>query len=160
MQAAFFGRPSANALFKSLTYVGWDTDLWAPKAVADLTNDFLKTYPLIVELCQWCDALSKATRELYGTLKNAWALRSEEYKLYVQAASDLENQKKTLKREKQKETWLDFFNRIETEDLRRQLALSAVSLSKEEWKPEPVKHNLEQKCVTELLCQHHSKLTP
>jgi len=158
VQATFLGCPSADALFKSLTYVGQDTNPWAPKAIADLTNNSLKTHPLIVELCQWRDALSKATRELYRILKNAQALRSEEYKLYMQAASDLENQKKTLKREKQKEIWLNFFNRIKTKDLRQQLALSAVSLSKEEWKPEPVEYSLEQKCVTEFLCQHHSEL--
>ena len=71
VQAAFLGRPSANALMKSLTHVGRDIDPRAPKAVADMTNDSLKTHPLVVELRQQRDALSKETRELYGTLKNA-----------------------------------------------------------------------------------------
>lgn len=160
MQAAFLGRPSADALFKSLTHVGRDIDPRAPQAVADLTNDSLKTHPLIVELRQRRDALSKATRELYGTLKIARAAGSKEYELYAQATSDLEKHKKTLKREKREETRLNFFNTIETEDSRRQLALSAVGLSEEEWKPEPVKHSLERKRVAELLCQHRSELTP
>ena len=50
VQAAFLGRPSADALFKSLTHVGRDIDPRAPQAVANLTNDSLKTHPLIVEL--------------------------------------------------------------------------------------------------------------
>jgi len=65
---------------------------------------------------------------------------------------DLENYKKALKRKKWKEKWLNFFNRIETEDLRRQLALLAVGLSKEEWKLELVEYSLKRKHVAELLC--------
>ena len=109
MQVAFLRCPFADTLFKSLIYVGWDIDLQAPQVVADLINNSLKTHSLIVEFYQWCNALSKAIKELYRTLKIAQAVGSEEYKLYTQAASDLENHKKTLKREKQKETQLDFF---------------------------------------------------
>ena len=71
IQAAFLRRPFTNALFKSLTYISQDINLQAFKAVADLINNSLKTYPLIVELCQWRNTLSKATRGLYRTLKNA-----------------------------------------------------------------------------------------
>jgi len=71
VQAAFLRHSFADALFKSLIYVGWDINLWASQSVIDLTNNSLKTHPLIVKLCQWHNALSKAIKELYKTLKIA-----------------------------------------------------------------------------------------
>jgi len=64
---------------------------------------------------------------------------------------DLENYKKTLKKEKRKEIWLNFFNIIKIKDLRRQLALLAIGLNKKKWKPEPVEYSLKQKRITKLL---------
>ena len=64
-------------------YISQGINPQASKAVADIINNSLKTYPLIIELYQQYNTLSKETRELYGTLKNAQVLRSKEYKLYI-----------------------------------------------------------------------------
>jgi hypothetical protein len=83
------------------------------------------------------------------------------YELYKQATSDFEQAKKRSTREVLQGPRAEFFDRIETEDARRQLSLSALDLKEEEWRPSQVQHTLvERRHVAELLCEPHSELTP
>lgn len=73
VQAAFLGRPSEDALFKSLGHMSRDID---PRAPTQLTGEHineLKQHPLIVDLRERRDALSREVRREYGTLKMARA---------------------------------------------------------------------------------------
>ncbi|KAF2174849.1 hypothetical protein K469DRAFT_685231 [Zopfia rhizophila CBS 207.26] len=160
VQATFLGRPSADALFKSMTHMSCGVDPRAPTQLADLEINQLKTHLLIIELRERRDSLSKEARRMHKTLKKAEAVGSKIYDLYKQADLDLECTKKKMKREKLLESRAEFFDTIETEDARRQLGLSALDLDEAEWKPEPVEHSLERKRVAQLLCEYPSDLTP
>jgi len=161
VQAAFLGRPSADAIFKSVSHMSRDVD---PRAPTKLTNDevdSLKTHPLIVELRERRDTISREAKRMHGTLKKAEAARSKIFELYKQTTSDLEQAKKRLTREKLQESRAQFFDRIETEDARRQLSLLALDLKEEEWKPSQVQYTLtERKHVAELLCEPLPELNP
>jgi hypothetical protein len=160
VQAAFLGRPSADALFKSISHMKRDVDPRAPTELNDFEVDSLKTHPLIIELREQRDNLSRETRRIHKTLKNAEDTGSKMYELYKQANADLESTKKSLKRSKLKESRIEFFNRIETDDARRQLGVSALDLKQEDWKPTEVEHALqERKRVAALLCNPPSNLT-
>jgi hypothetical protein len=160
VQAAFLGRPSANALFKSMSHMKRDVDARAPTTLTDSEKDSLKTHPLLIELRELRDNLSYEARKEYKTLKLAEQNGSKIYELYQQAKFDLENTKQRLIRNKKKESRKDFFDRIETEDARRQLGISALDFQ-ENWKPTQLKHTLEEReQVARLLCNHPSDLTP
>jgi hypothetical protein len=161
VQAAFLGRPSTDALFKLVSYMKRDVDPRAPTTLNDSEVDSLKTHPLLMQLREQRDNLSQETRRIHKTLKIAEEEGSKIYELYKQASSDLENTKKSLKRTKLKESRAEFFDRIETEDARRQLGMSALDLKLKDWKPTQVEHALEErKRVAQLLCQPPSNSTP
>jgi hypothetical protein len=161
VQAAFLGRPSADAILKSVSHMSRDVDPHAPTKLTDNEVDSLKTHPLIVELKERRDTLSKEARRMHGTLKKAEAAGSMIHELYQQATSDLEQAKKRLSREKLQESRAEFFDRIETEDARRQLGLLALDLKEDEWKPPEIEHTLvERRSVAELLCEPPSEPTP
>lgn len=157
VQAAFLGRPSAEALFKAVSHMSRDVDPRAPSTLTDFECDQLKTHPLLVELRERRDVLSKEVRQAHGTLKKAKAAGSKLFKLYNEAQSDLESAKKRLTRGKIEDSRKEFFDQVETEDARRQLGLSVLDLS-EEWKPEAVQHTLERKKVAKLICESTSGL--
>jgi hypothetical protein len=57
--------------------------------------------------------------------------------------------------------WPVFFDRIETEDARRQLNMLALDLKEEEWTPIKAEHTLpERRRVADILCKSPSDLTP
>ncbi len=58
VQAAFLGRPSADAILKSVSYMSRDVDPRAPTKLTCHEVDSLKTHPLIVELRERRDAIS------------------------------------------------------------------------------------------------------
>lgn len=164
VQAAFLNRPSADALFKAMSHMSRDVDPRAPSTLTDIEYDQLKAHPLLVELRDRRDALSKEARRAHGTLKKAEATDSKLFKLYNQARLDFDSTKKRLTREKIGVSRSEFFDRIETQDARRQLGLSALDLSEGEWKVEAIRHGPERKKVAELICKntsglpHHQKL--
>jgi Protein of unknown function (DUF3435) len=161
VQAAFLGRPSADALLKSISHMNRDVDPRAPIKLTQCEVDELKIRPLIVELRQRRDTLSKEARTLHGTLKKAKTAESVVYKLYKEADSDLKNAKMNLKRSRLQESRAEFFDRIETEDARRQLNMLALDLKEEEWKPIQAELTLpERRRVAEILCKSPSDLTP
>jgi len=161
VQAAFLGRPSADAILKSVSHMSRDVDPRAPTKLTNNEVNSLKTHPLVVELRQRRDTISQEAKRIHGTLKKAEVAGSMIYKLYKQATSDLEQAKKRLIRERVQESRTEFFDRIETEDARRQLSLSALDLKEEEWKPLQVEHTLmERRHVAKLLCEPRSELTP
>jgi hypothetical protein len=99
VQAAFLGRPSADALFKAMAHMSRDVD---PRAPTQLTKDEvtdLKTHPLIVELRVRRDVLSKEARKTHGTLKRAKEAGGVMHELYNEANSDLNNAKTKLRKE-------------------------------------------------------------
>jgi hypothetical protein len=154
VQAAFLGRPSADAILKSVSHMSRDVDPRAPTTLTCYEVDSLKTHPLILELRERRDAISQVARRMHGTLYLAEAAGSLIYELYKQATSDLKQAKKRLTREKLLESRAEFFDRIETDDARRQLSLSALDLKEEEWKPSQVEHSLtERRKVAGLLCE-------
>jgi hypothetical protein len=160
VQAAFLGRPSADAILKSVSHISRDVDPRAPTKLTNCKVQSLKTHPLIVELRERQDTISQEAQRMHGTLRKAEAAGSMIYKLYKQATSDLEQAKKRLNREKLQESRAEFFDRIETEDAQRQLGLSTLDLKEEEWKPSQVQHTLmERRQVAELLCEPPSELT-
>src|SRR5271156_3059982 len=73
VQAAFLGRPSADALFKSLGHMSRDIDPRAPTQLTASDIDALKVHPLIIELRERRDALSREIQRTHKTLKNAEA---------------------------------------------------------------------------------------
>jgi hypothetical protein len=79
VQAAFLRRPSNNAMIKSISHMSRNID---PRALTQLTqcevND-LKMHPLIVELRQRRDILSKEAQRQHKTLKRAQELGTDEY---------------------------------------------------------------------------------
>lgn len=161
VQAAFLGRPSADALLKSISHMSRDVDSRAPTELTDDQKNSLKTHPLIVELRGRRDAISAEAQRMYGTLENAKKNDPKIYALYRGAQAQFDSTKKSLEREKKQETRLQFFDRIETEDAQRQLSLLALDLKEEEWKPTHVKHTLpERRRAAELLCNPPSDLTP
>lgn len=66
-----------------------------------------------------------------------------------------------MKRSKLKESRAKSFDRVETEDARRQLGISALDLKQEDWKPTQVEHALEdRKRIAQLLCKPLFDLIP
>jgi hypothetical protein len=160
VQAAFLGRPSAEALFKAMSHMSRDIDPRAPTQLTKHEVDDLKTHPLIVELRERRDALSKETRKTYGTLQKAKEAGGVIHELYKEANSDLNNAKTRLRKERLGESRVEFFDRIETDDARRQLEMLALGVKEEDWQPTGVSHSLqERKRVAELLCKSQSTLT-
>lgn len=157
VQAAFLGRPSADALFKAMSHMSRDIDPRAPTQLTEDEVNDLKTHPLMVELRQRRDTLSKEARKIYGTLRNAEKAEDLVFALYKEASSNLNNAKTKLGNDKMKESRAQFFDRIETEDARRQLERMALGVKEEEWQPAEVSHSLpERKHVADLLCTSQS----
>jgi hypothetical protein len=104
-RTAFLRRPSANTLFKSISYISRDIDSRAPTNLTEDEKDSLKTYSLIVELRDCRDAISAEARRIYSTLKNTEENDLKVYTFYREAQSQFERAKKSLIREKRQKTW-------------------------------------------------------
>jgi hypothetical protein len=160
VQAAFLGRPSADALFKAMSHMSRHIDPRAPTQLSEDEVGDLKTHPLIVELRQRRDTLSAEARRIYGTLKKAEGAKDVIYALYDQAGSSLKSAKERLRTQKLKESRAEFFDKIETKDAEEQLERMALGVKEEEWQPAKVLHSLpERKLVADLLCASQSAFT-
>lgn len=153
VQAAFLGRPSAKALFKAMGHMSRDVDPRAPSSLTDVEYDQIKTHPLLIELRLRRDTLSTETRGAHGTLKAAKAADSKIFQMYEQARLDFGCAKKKLKRERLQVSRRDFFARIETEDARRQLSLSALDLPATAWETDEAQHAPERKELARIICE-------
>lgn len=96
VQAAFLGRPSADALLRSVNHMSRHIDPRAPTRLTDVEIDSLTTDPLIIQLRQRRDQLREEARRIYGTLQNARAAGAEIFNLHREASLDLESAKKNI----------------------------------------------------------------
>jgi Protein of unknown function (DUF3435) len=80
IQAAFLGRPSADALIKAASYMSRYIDLRAPTDISDLKLNKLKTDPDIVKYRQLRDNLSRDIRAEFSTIKKSEGTKI--YKIY------------------------------------------------------------------------------
>jgi hypothetical protein len=159
VQAAFLGRPSADAVFKVISHVSRFAD---PRALSELTDSGLNSlirHPDIVKFRQIRDSLSQEAQREFGTVKAARAHGSKIWKMYDRANADLHCAKVKLRKSAKLETRDHFFETIDTEELNAQgqdlsLDLSLLDLDEKDWKPEKVEHRLEERRrVAELLCE-------
>jgi hypothetical protein len=97
---------------------------------------------------------------MYGTLQKAEKAGDVMFAMYKEAGSNLNNAKTRLRNQKLRESRAEFFDKIETEDARRQLERIALGVKEEDWQPAEVSHSLpERKLVADLLCTSQSKFT-
>jgi hypothetical protein len=68
IQAAFLGRPSADALIKAAGYMSRFVDLRAPVDLPETEVNKLKTHADIIKLRQKQDNYFQAIRDKYGTI--------------------------------------------------------------------------------------------
>jgi Protein of unknown function (DUF3435) len=157
VQAAFLGRPSADALIKAASHMSRYVDPRAPTDISDLKLNELKTDPSIVKYRQLRDKLSQDIRAEFGTIKKSEGTKI--YEMHQKAEANLRRQKVKLRRSAFKESREQFFETIETRDINEQLDLSLLSLDPEGLKPEMVEHELtERKHISELMCNEPSHL--
>lgn len=158
VQAAFLGRPSADALIKAASHMSRYVDPRAPTELTEPEVDTLKTHPRIVKLRQLRDSLSQALRDEYGTI--AKATGTEMYEMYKKARNALQCAKVKLRKSALKESREHFFNTIDTKEINDQLNDSLYNADRESWKPETVVHNSEERrYIAEFLCDQSSGLT-
>jgi Protein of unknown function (DUF3435) len=158
VQAAFLGRPSADALIKVASHMSRYVDPRAPTELSVSNTDSLKTHPDIVRARQLRDGLSKDIRAKFGTIKKSKGTKI--HNLYQKAEADLRREKIRLRRSALQESRRQFFETIETKDVNEQLDLSKLDLDKESWKPEMVEHDLEERRrIAQMLCTEPSDLT-
>jgi hypothetical protein len=148
-QAAFLGKPSNEALLKSVSHMSRSFDRRAPTSLADSDINELKTDSHMISLRERRDALSAELRQLYGSIKGS--VDSVAYGLYQEAKNAFAAAKKKLRRLKLTEVRSHFFDNIETEDARMQLL--GLDLDKESWDSSEPDHVLpERKQVADILC--------
>jgi len=153
VQAAFLGRPSADALLKTVSHMSRLADPRAPTKRSVSTSE-IKTHPDIVKYRQLQDSLSQEARHAFGSIKNAKAQGSKIYQLYKEAGDALQCSKVKLRKTAVKESRNQFFDTIDTHEINKQLDLSLLDLNVTEWTPPKVEHCLtERKRVAGLLCQ-------
>ncbi len=153
VQAAFLGRPSADALLKTISHMSRLADPRAPTK-STISMSEIKTHPDIVKYRQLRDSLSQEARHAFGSIKNAKAQGSKIYQLYKKAEDALQCFKVTLRKTAVKKSRDQFFDTIDTQEINEQLDMSLLDLNMTEWTPPKVEHCLtERKRVAELLCQ-------
>lgn len=154
VQAAFLGRPSSTALFKAATHMSRYVDPRAPTELSSSDLDALKTSPEVVRLRQLRDHLSKEVRQESGTLRNAEADGTKMYRMYKRAEDALRCIKSKLRKSAQRDARQLFFDRIDTEEINKQLDASLLDLEDCAWEPKQVEYALEERrLAAELLCE-------
>ena len=158
VQAAFLGRPSANALIKATGHMSRSVDPRAPVALTESQLNSLKTDPRVVEHRALRDSLSETLRKKYGTVQKAKG--TELHELYLKANLQLKNEKNKLYSSAKKEFRQQFFDTIDTNEVNEQLNLSLLDLDRKDWKPEMVEHEMaERKQMADLFCYQTTGLT-
>ncbi|KAI9685459.1 MAG: hypothetical protein M1822_004590 [Bathelium mastoideum] len=159
VQAAFLGRPSADALFKATAHMSRDIDPRAPTRLTDSEFVLLNTDPLVRDLCEARDNLTKEARRMHGSLKKAAAAGSPLYAMWDEIVHKLDNTKKSLHKEKLKEVRAKFFEQIETADARKQL--DGLTLNNDDAVSQPApKLTAERERAAELLLKSSRDLAP
>jgi Protein of unknown function (DUF3435) len=150
VQAAFLGKPSADAIIRATSHMSRYVDPRAPVALEEPERNDLKSHPTIVKYRQLRDSLSQTLRTTYGTIKNAEG--TELYKTYQKAKGQFENAKIRLRRSTFKKSRQQFFDTIDTKEVNEQLSLPLFD--RQNWKPEVVLHRLEERRqVADLICR-------
>jgi Protein of unknown function (DUF3435) len=157
VQAAFLGRPSADALIKAASHMSRYVDPRAPTELSVSNLNALKTHPDIVRARQLRDGLSKDIRAEFGTIQNSKGTKL--YQMYQKAEAGLRRQKTRLRKSALQESRKQFFEKIETQDINEQLDLSLLDLDKDGWTPEIVEHDLEERrYIAQMLFNEPSDL--
>ncbi|KAI9776368.1 MAG: hypothetical protein M1816_005335, partial [Peltula sp. TS41687] len=160
VQAAFLGRPSADALIKAVSHMSRYVDPRAPTELTESGLNTLKSHPEIVRLRQLRDNLTQEARRQYGTVKNAEAAGSKISEMRQKAEAALRCSKVKLRNTAVKESREEFFNTVDTREVNKQLDSTLLGLDQEGWKPTKVEHAIEERrLVAKLLCEQPSDLT-
>src|SRR5689334_12999632 len=80
VQAAFLGKPSADAIIRVTSHMSRYVDPRAPVALTESEVNNLKTHTTIVKYRELRDSLSRTLRTTYGTINNGKG--TELYKMY------------------------------------------------------------------------------
>jgi hypothetical protein len=151
VQAAFLGRPSADAALKATSHGSRYIDPRAPTTLHDSCQQLLRTHPTAVKCRQLRDSLSTEARRVFGTIKKAAG--TEIYEAYSQACAALQALKVKLRRDAVKKSRDEFFDTIDADEIDKQLDLSLLDLEEKHWEPEAIKHIMpERRRVAELIC--------
>lgn len=94
VQAAFLGRPSADALIKAASHMNRYVDPRAPTELSASDVDTLKTHPDIVRARQLRDSLSKDIRAEFSTIQNSKGTKM--YEINQKAEAELHRQETKL----------------------------------------------------------------
>jgi hypothetical protein len=158
VQAAFLGRPSADALIKATSHMSRFVDPRAPVGLTETQTSSLKTHPQLIQHRALRDSLSKTLRDTYGTIKKAKGTQLHD--LYRKADLQFQNAKARLRASAKKEARQQFFDNIDTQEVNEQLDPSILGLEHKDWIPEMVKHEMaERKHLAEMLCDRTTGLT-
>lgn len=151
VQAAFLGRPSADAALKATSHASRYIDPRAPTTLPTSYEQPLRTHPTVVKCRQLRDSLSTEAKRIFGSVKNAAG--TEIHEAYSQACAALQAVKVKLRRGAMKKCRDECFDTIDTDEIDKQLDLSLLDLEEKDWKPKAVKHQVpERKRVAELIC--------
>ncbi|KAF2471333.1 uncharacterized protein BDR25DRAFT_223650 [Lindgomyces ingoldianus] len=160
VQAAFLIRPSSTALFKAVTHMSRYMDPRAPTDPTPEQVNALKVEPEIVQLRKLRDQLSAEARRESGTFKAVETERTKMYQMYKKAEQDLRCAKAKALNSAKRSTRQRFFDTINTIEIDRQLNLSLLDLNEDDWEPEKVEHQLEERrVVAQLICKDIQDLT-
>ena len=143
VQAAFLGRPSADAALKATSHRSRYIDPRAPSKLTDSDKQPLRTHPNIVKYRQLRDSLSAEARRVFGSVKEA--VGTEIHGMYTEASRALQAFKVKLRRGAMKQSRDEFFDTIDTDEIDKQLDLSLLDLEEKDWKPQRVEHQLPER---------------
>src|SRR5271170_3170345 len=132
VQAAFLGRPSADALIKAVGHMSRFVDPRAPVDLPESEVNKLKTHVDIVKLRQLQDSYSQAIRDKYGSIGKSAG--TELHAKYQKAKHALKCARVKLRKSASKEYREQYFDTIDTKEVNQQLSLAVPD--PEVWKPE------------------------
>jgi hypothetical protein len=158
VQAAFLGRPSADALIKAAGHMSRFVDPRAPVDLPETEVNKLKTHADIVKLRQLQDGYSQAIRDKYGAIGKS--VGTELHAMYQKAKYALKCARVKLRKSASKEYQEEYFNTIDTKEVNQQLGLAVPGLEPESQKPEAVVHDSEERrLIAAMLCDQTPGLT-
>jgi hypothetical protein len=158
VQAAFLGRPSADALIKAAGHMSRFVDPRAPVDLPETEVNKLKTHADIVKLRQLQDGYSQAIRDQYGAIGKSAG--TELHAMYQKAKHALKCARVKLRKSASKEYREQYFNTIDTKEVNQQLGLAVPDLKPDGWKPEAVVHDSEERrLIAAMLCDQTPGLT-
>ncbi len=130
VQAAFLGRPSADAALKATSHASRYINPRAPTMLPDSSQQPLRTHPTVIKCRQLLDSHATEAKHVFGSVKNA--ARTAIYKVYLQACAALPAVKVNLRKGAMKKCRDEFFDTINTDEIDKQLDLSLIDLDEED----------------------------